>query len=428
MTKTLKARDTVIRVAQYEGSGPDVEYRIEGIPGLVLAVLAPRRNGTNRKVWRVRFSHTANGKRTQRKKSIGSYPTITLAMARKSAADIMSQAEQGVDVVAAEAKRRREQAAATATFADFFKAYFAARTGEIKTLDQIEGTLRRNALPVLGDKAVQDITRQDIEDALEPSRAAGKLTTARRTLSYLRTMFNYAMTVNPGLGERFGVTEDPTRTVGRRPRGSAGRYGRDQTGQRALDDAEIAQVLAVLDSDAHDTSPAVRRILRLLLLTGQRSSEVRELPIEELRLGGREPLWSLPGSRVKNGLDHIVPLAPAVVEILRKQIGARKTGPVFPSTSERSTFINKWALGTAVNRLFSGGHLDMPKWSPHDLRRTVETGMARLGIAREIRDRALNHIDQSVGARFYNVHEYRDELRQALTQWADHVAALRTRG
>ena len=62
--------------------------------------------------------------------------------------------------------------------------------------------------------------------------------------------------------------------------------------------------------------------------------------------------------------------------------------------------------------------------SPHDLRRTVETRLAGLGIAREIRDRVLSHISGGVGPKHYDRHDYLAEKRAALTRWNDALAAV----
>ena len=67
---------------------------------------------------------------------------------------------------------------------------------------------------------------------------------------------------------------------------------------------------------------------------------------------------------------------------------------------------------------------DIP--TPHDLRRTVSTRLARMGIAKEIRDRALNHVSslRDPESRHYNLHEFRAEKREAFDKWANEIAAI----
>ncbi|MBF6571165.1 MAG: hypothetical protein IVW54_20060, partial [Candidatus Binataceae bacterium] len=65
-------------------------------------------------------------------------------------------------------------------------------------------------------------------------------------------------------------------------------------------------------------------------------------------------------------------------------------------------------------------------WTVHDLRRTVATGLAKLGCPRVVQDRILNHVDSSVAA-IYDRHTYNSEARAWLQKWADHMDALATR-
>jgi integrase len=62
--------------------------------------------------------------------------------------------------------------------------------------------------------------------------------------------------------------------------------------------------------------------------------------------------------------------------------------------------------------------------TPHDLRRTVGTRLAELRVPKEIRDRVLNHAVGDVGTKHYNVHDYADEKRDALTRWARELRAI----
>ena len=78
--RVLKAKDKSIAAAKFQGSGRELEYRVQGIPGLVLVALRPRRDGRNSRIWRVYYSHTNGSRRTIRKVRLG--PTPTLASRR----------------------------------------------------------------------------------------------------------------------------------------------------------------------------------------------------------------------------------------------------------------------------------------------------------------------------------------------------------
>ena len=425
-SRTLSAKDAAVRAARYVGNGREVEYRIVGHPGLVLVVQAPRQDGASTKVWRYTYSKTVNGRRTTRKRKIGVYPVTTLARAIRVAAEIRAEVVAGVDVVLVERQAERDHERSELTFADLAERYFEARRADaLKSLAEVERAILRDALPVIGHLAPSSIKRQDIEACLAPLADAGRLAMARHLLTYLRGIYNYSLEVRPQFAEDFGIEHNPCDRVGRSTRGSAGAYGKPQVKDRALDDHEIAAFLTVIDADSHGTSITVRAIWRTLLLTGQRSSEVREMPIGELRLDGEMPIWRLPATRTKNQRPHSVPLSASAIEILREQIGRRRSGSVFQSPGNPKQPVEERAPGRALERLFDRDHLAVDRFTVHDLRRTVETGMARLGIGREIRDRVLNHVDGSVGGKSYNRHDFEVEKREALERWADHVASLR---
>jgi len=120
-----------------------------------------------------------------------------------------------------------------------------------------------------------------------------------------------------------------------------------------------------------------------------------------------------------------VPLLPQVVEMLRERRESVKGDYVFPGKFTHTPHLNdkhlSEALGNACRRLVS---LGLQPFTTHDLRRTVETGMAAARVPKEYRDRVLNHIDASVGGKHYNLHDYKDEKREALEKWARRLESM----
>lgn len=174
-------------------------------------------------------------------------------------------------------------------------------------------------------------------------------------------------------------------------------------------------------------SPTTRSIIRLLLLAGQRRSEVVEARKSELHLEGPEPVWMIPGERTKNGLLHRLPLCPMAAEEFRKAVEAAhpKSPFAFPSAEQPlSTAVTPMAITRAMARVV--GELKIVKVSSHDLRCTVGTEMARLGIPLHVRSLVLNHSPQSRGITeaVYNRYAYDKEKREALTAWEAQLAAL----
>lgn len=421
----IRANIAEVQAATYCGQGAYTEYRIDGCPGLLLAVYRPKQDGNHRKSWIVAYWMRRNGKRLSRKKSLGRFPAVTLRMAQRMALEMRDQIDQGIDVVAVDRENALQAVAAKWTFVDLANDYFEARRRDhLKSLSEVERTIRRDAYPVIGHLAPNSIRRQDIDACLQRFVDCGKLSMGRHLLKYLGAIFNYAMVVDPDLGEKYGIEANPTQLVARGIRGRPGKLGKSQARQRALDDHEIGAFLSSLQSSAHATSGEMRAILKLMLLTGQRTIEVRELTFDELHLKGDAPTWRLPSTRTKNGRAHEVPLVIETQRLLREQIGQRRSGLVFPSPKKPKLAVGISAPGRAVKRLFQSGHLKIDRFTPHDLRRTVETGMARLGVTKEVRDRVLNHADTSIGGTHYNRHDYAAEKREALERWTQHVLKL----
>ena len=184
---------------------------------------------------------------------------------------------------------------------------------------------------------------------------------------------------------------------------------------RVLNEDELRRIWLA----AERLGPAHGPLVQLLILTGQRRSEVAHMEWGEIDFDGR--LWTLPRERVKNNRPHEVPLSPQAIAILERQ----------PRLSERFVFsLNGKAPITAFDRvkdyLDTSMPADMPDWVLHDLRRTVASGMARLGISLAVIEKVLNHVSGSsaeiVGV--YQRHKFAGEKRQALEKWADYVERL----
>jgi integrase len=161
-------------------------------------------------------------------------------------------------------------------------------------------------------------------------------------------------------------------------------------------------------------------LVELLALTGQRRDEVAGMRWHELDLEGR--LWTLPRGRVKNDQGHEVPLSAAAVAILKSLPRIADSPFVFTTN------------GTAPSSGYSKGkrRLDellpreMAPWRLHDLRRTVASGMARLGINLPVIEKVLNHGSGSFAGivSVYQKHSFADEKRAALDAWGQHVERL----
>jgi integrase len=134
-------------------------------------------------------------------------------------------------------------------------------------------------------------------------------------------------------------------------------------------------------------------------------------------------LWSLPGSRTKNGSFHSVPLTNMALEVIREALD--KTDGEFLFPAQNSCSIDPRVVGRAIGRM--RGRLGLAPWSAHDLRRTCLDSMARLGVAPHVIGHVANHrsiTKSGVTFAHYVHHSFEGEKRSALNLWADRLAAI----
>jgi integrase len=208
--------------------------------------------------------------------------------------------------------------------------------------------------------------------------------------------------------------------------------GAENKGTRVLSDDEIRQFWQRCVSP-----PVSRRVglaLRLTLLTGCRPGEAAGIARNELTSVDRsgEAAWLLPPDRSKNGRAHLVPLTESARSTIVAALDLISDDDdyLFPSPIQGGGPITGHALTVAMSRMakkIAGAakatwSADPP--SPHDLRRTVSTRLAALGIPEEDRDAVFNHTPTGVGKKHYDQYDRAAEKRIALDAWSTQLQAI----
>jgi integrase len=346
--------------------------------------------------------------------------------ARKEAKRLALMVGQGIDPVAADDERRRQAVdLAFSAYVDTFT------TGYLKSnwkdWEQVKRLLEREAVPVLKRKALPLITKQDVAAVLD--RLADRPSVARLMHAVLRKMFKWA-------AGRGSIERSPMEYMDA-PSGASAR-------DRSLDDDELATVWNASTKLGFPFGP----LYRLLIVTGQRREEVSALSWDELDEAAKS--WTLPASRAKNGHAHIVPLNALAVAELNSLAAAAvdpegksktpikwpKRGLVLSTTGETAVSghsrgkvrldRNVAELLTAKAERDGEEYHVMPAWRVHDFRRTVATGLQRLGIRWEVTEAVLNHISGSRSgiAGVYQRHDWKNEKRTALDAWGRHIESI----
>jgi integrase len=187
---------------------------------------------------------------------------------------------------------------------------------------------------------------------------------------------------------------------------------REQARHRVLSDEELAAVL----QGAQAIGFPFGSIVEALALTGQRREEVGRMAWEHLDLA--RGVWVIPGEHAKNGKPHPVHLSPPALTLLKS---LPRTGELVFSTDGKPPF---QGYSKAKARLDNVSGVE--GWTLHDLRWTVVSGMARLGIAPHVADKILNHQSGTISgvAAVYQRHEFMKERKHALETWGEHIQTL----
>jgi integrase len=172
-------------------------------------------------------------------------------------------------------------------------------------------------------------------------------------------------------------------------------------------------------------SPAVATIVRLVLLTALRRTEVAAARKDELDLDSGSPVLTIPRGRAKNRSAHRVPLSRQAASLFRQAVeAAGQSEFIFPG-ERTGLHIASRSVSKAMER--TRAKLGIEAITMHDLRRTAGTYMSQYGVPKDVRERILNHGGMrkgSVTESVYNRYEYDAEKRAALELWADALAGI----
>ena len=240
----------------------------------------------------------------------------------------------------------------------------------------------------------------------------GVLETARRLRQSCGQIFRYAILTGR-------AKYDPSADL----RGAFHAPARKR-GHRAMSRDELPNFLRALE--AYDGDARTRIALQLIILTFVRTGELRAARWSEFEnLQGAEPLWRVPAERMKMKREHVVPLAPQVVALLRALRGlpGSDTSPfLFPSPSREGCM----SYNTMLYALYRMGYHS--RATVHGFRAMASTALNEMGFPPDVIERQLAHQERNAARAAYNRAEYLGERRTMMKYWADCVDVLREGG
>jgi integrase len=388
------------------------------------------------KSWALRYYRLSDGKkRTMR---LGSFPTMGLDEAREAAADAKRDVAKGGDP--ATGKQVAREAPTFRQLAQQWQEDYAEANRSKRVRADDKSVLDRHVLPVIGDMKAHAVARADIGRLLNAAKKAqdgraGHDTERRLTHrpnkvhEVVRAVYRWA--VSEGL-----VAVDPMQGRKRPIRKEAAR-------ERVLTAAEVRTIWTALDR-----APAARErgadgriqpkregeipllkatalAMKLSLVTAQRIGEVSGIPLAELDLNEVAPVWTIAGSRTKNGEAHRVPLSPLAVRLIEEAKAlAGESAWLFPAPGGKAPVDPHAATRALVRARPSIGVVD---WRIHDLRRTAATMMGEMDVKPHVISYVLNHVSATKGmvtGRHYNQFTYDPEKREALTAWGARLERI----
>lgn len=367
-------------------------YYDQKVPGLSLRVTS---NGKKT----LSANYRMPGNPIKQRQTLGTHLTISLADARALTLKIIADAKKNI------APNSKLNAIKQEPFIkDLINEFWERELSNKKSAKDMYRLLVKDVIPAWGYKKVSAITRRDVVILLDKIRDRGAPITANRLHGRLTRLFNFAC-------ERGILDESPMTRL---------RKTEESPRERVLNDEEIKKFWIGIDKIG--VHPKTALALKLMLMTAQRAGEVTNICWAEVDLNGA--IWHIPAEKSKNGRAHIIPLTHISLDLLKKAKALSKKSPyVFPSPLDLkgSKPLEVRSLSRAISRKHSQMGID--KFVPHDLRRTVRTRFAELGVNEVIAEKALNHHLQGL-ARIYDQHNYLKEIRQALTLWEEKLISL----
>jgi integrase len=414
-----------------------------------------RVSAEGRKVWTFRYRTLAA---VQRRINLGTFvpgeeedeqrerrpdepELLTLKAARREARRIRALVEAGGDP-AVERQQRKEKARAETlvTFNDLADAYIAdsesglwaprGRKKRPRTMRDEKGSLDRHVRPALGKLPIEAVDRKAVKRLLAQMKAKGIGAQTNRAHAVVRQVFAYAIT------ERERVENNPAIGLGT-PAGIKRR-------SRTASDEELKLVWeALMDPSAYNLPPKkagdepralylsrpMAILLQLSAILLQRRQEVAGMALAELNLTACT--WLIPAERAKNHTEHLVPLPPRAVELIKEAIQIAREAPqanekpspyVFPGHWDRAKHVRPDSVTHSLRDVCASRGIT--GLTVHDLRRTGSTAMTseRLNISPFIRSLVLSHTADSGGGAVvsrshYDANSYVAEKRRALEAW-----------
>jgi len=340
---------------------------------------------------------------TSRMLTIGEYPKTTLSEARIKVAKARDQLVKGIDpgLEKLEVNAANKGAPTVANLVDEYLEKWAKPRK--RSWREDERILKKDVVSHWGRKKAKDIKRRDVILLLDKIVERGAPIAANRTLGIIRRMFGFA------------VSRDILPTS---PCVEIEAPGKENQRDRILSEDEVKIFWVGLDDCSMDEK--TRLALKLLLILGQRKGEFANAEWSEFDL--KKNWWTIPKEKSKNSLPHRVFLPSMALEVLGELKGLSDSRWLFPSPRDDKPITTRSISHALKNNQEVFG---IPRFTPHDLRRSMASFMASVGVPRLTISKTLNHVESGITA-VYDRYGYDREKCQAMKTWSRKLESILT--
>jgi integrase len=341
-----------------------------------------------------------------------------LSAAREAASDVLRACRAGNDpremqkATMESAERQRRD-----TFATVAEDFISQHVGKLRSKARTEAEIRRYLIAPWGNRHISTITTEDVGKRIRQIVEEGKPQMARLVLAHAKRRFRWAAAP----GRSWINVNHPCLTL------SAKKDFDIIATPRQV--ALSSEHLRLIWTAAETLGPPFGPFFWMLLLSGQRRSEVAEMRWGELDLD-REQVWNIPAERMKAKRPHEVPLTPLMAGLLTDLREHRGRGDyVFSTRLGRRPISGFSKVKGRLEKMIAETRGDLetsplPAWTIHDIRRAVRTGLGAIpSVPHDIRELVITHVPPAL-VQTYDLHAYRDEKREALRLWGERLARV----
>lgn len=337
--------------------------------------------------------------------TIGNFPVMGVAEARKAFNDLweIRQSDQDPEEIIQKKLLQNNNNVKT-LISDWYNNYIVKHR---KQPQQIKQQIDADIIPLLGTFEIEKIQPRDIAKALDNIVQRGSPVHANKVLSTLKQVFNYAVS-------RGEITINPAMNIRARDIG-----GLEKPRERNLDLDEIKKIWLFLDSDDHSMSIQIKNGIKIILLTGARTGELRLAKWSEFNF--EKSLWIIPPENNKIGLSMKIHLSELTKKLLLEIKAITLSNFVLAGVDDESPLGDK-SISKAIQRIQK--RVGIPQWTAHDLRRTFATQLGEiLRVDPVVIEKCLGHKMPKIMAT-YNKDEMLYQRKEALDKWSSLIEEL----